>query len=395
MFLQRRTADPRFLLFLVTVVRFMSSCKGTTPPPPLDVTGTWSGSASQTVAANTVADVMVLQLTQNGQAVSGTYVSNASGTVSGSVSGNTLTGTATASYGSCSLTVAVVAGVSESSMTGTYSGTDSCAGLITNGQFSLTKQTGQAVDVSGGWNGLGGEGGTGRALVFQLNQNSQVVAGTFIATDTATGIAISGTVTGAASGGALIGTLAGGYGTCNVRVTFAALVAVWSSTPGGMTGTYGGTNSCTGPVTNGQFTLVANSIFQASAANAALKDLQDLQTAFTNMLNCEGAHGLDPTTCNNVPSQATIDSNRTILQGYQSQLGSFTRTLMSLINQFNAAASESQRSILVYQINEMLSHAQPILDDIAPRDVQIRSWTDQLKSRLAICLIPGQAYNCN
>src|SRR6267142_4451963 len=105
MFLESRKPDSRFVLFLVTVVAFASSCKGTTPPPTLDVTGTWSGSASQTVASNTVAGIMVLQLNQNGQAVSGTYVSNASGTVSGSMSGTTLTGTATASYGSCSLTV--------------------------------------------------------------------------------------------------------------------------------------------------------------------------------------------------------------------------------------------------------------------------------------------------
>src|SRR5260370_42317879 len=106
MFLGSRTAYPPFLLFLVTVAAFTSSCKGPTPPPPpLDVTGTWSGFASQTVASKTLESVMVLQVTQNGQTVSGTYLANVFGTVFGSVSGNTLNGTATASYGSCSLTV--------------------------------------------------------------------------------------------------------------------------------------------------------------------------------------------------------------------------------------------------------------------------------------------------
>ena len=60
MYLERRSADLRFLLFLVTLVAFTSSCKDATPPPPpVDVSGTWGGSASQTVASKTVADVMV------------------------------------------------------------------------------------------------------------------------------------------------------------------------------------------------------------------------------------------------------------------------------------------------------------------------------------------------
>src|SRR5690242_2359536 len=246
MFLESHRADPRFLLILVIGAAATFSCttEPAPPPPPLDVAGTWGGPASQTGASGVVAFPLVVQLTQNGETVAGTYVSNVFGTISATLSGGTLSGSATASYGNCTLATTFTAQVSGSTMAGTYSGADSCAGLITNGQFSLTNQTGQAVDLSGVWNGVGGERGNGRTLAFQLGGNG---SGTFVATDNATGIATSGTVTATVSGSTLIGTLRGSYASCDVTVTFAALVAVAPAFPMGMTGAYSGTNTCIGP----------------------------------------------------------------------------------------------------------------------------------------------------
>src|SRR6266516_1239830 len=50
------------------------------------------------------------------------------------------------------------------------------------------------VDVAGTWTGSGSDNSGPGSIVFSLSQNGQAVSGTFVATDNATGIAISGTL---------------------------------------------------------------------------------------------------------------------------------------------------------------------------------------------------------
>jgi Fibronectin type III domain len=109
-----------------------------------DFSGNWSGSVSDNHGSGT----LVLGLIQSGEIVGGRYaVRNAAtgqtsaGSVSGRVSGLFLTGTGTGGYGSCVQTLSFTAQISDTVLSGTYSGIDSCAGSITDGRFTLTKGT--------------------------------------------------------------------------------------------------------------------------------------------------------------------------------------------------------------------------------------------------------------
>ena len=94
-------------------------------------------------------------------------------------------------------------------------------------------------------------------MTWQLQQSDAAVSGTLTMTDTGTGRAGLGTITGTMSGEALsftlrvpLGGFADPWASCTAEVTGAAQVS--AST---MTGSYTGTNSCTGPISSGQFTL--------------------------------------------------------------------------------------------------------------------------------------------
>jgi hypothetical protein len=94
---------------------------------------------------------MTWRLTQENTAVSGTLQGNGNtgrvdGTVSGTLNGTTLTFTLTvpqggfAGFPSCSFVGSGTANASQTSLIGTFSGTNSCFGPVSDGQFNLTRQ---------------------------------------------------------------------------------------------------------------------------------------------------------------------------------------------------------------------------------------------------------------
>jgi hypothetical protein len=120
------------------------------PSGDASVSGTWSGSASDSTGAGQ----MMWSLTQTGTSFSGsaTVTDTATsvtgrGSVSGTVSGRTVSFTITIPaggfdepYGTCTTSVSGEATASGASMTGTYSGTSSCQNPVAGGQFTLNKQ---------------------------------------------------------------------------------------------------------------------------------------------------------------------------------------------------------------------------------------------------------------
>jgi hypothetical protein len=124
---------------------------GTMPPPStLDVTGTWTGTASDPSGNGD----MTWQLTQTGDSFSGNVTvtdssSNYSGrgTVSGGVLGTLIHFTVTIPAGgfdgpwaSCTASVSGDGQLSSTEITSAYSGSNSCSGQIAVGQLTLTKK---------------------------------------------------------------------------------------------------------------------------------------------------------------------------------------------------------------------------------------------------------------
>lgn len=115
-------------------------------PPALDVTGTWSGPASDELVAGT----FTLNLTQTGGSVTGTVVFRtpppvrvANGTITGTMSGATLTyriDLPNAGGVGCSVTINGTANVSAVAISGTYTGIGTCGGPFSGGLISLAKQ---------------------------------------------------------------------------------------------------------------------------------------------------------------------------------------------------------------------------------------------------------------
>ena len=121
-------------------------------PSGQNLTGTWVGLFSD--SGNTTGRLTWL-LTHSGSQLTGTMSGNdtvsgvltfSNATTTGSVTGSSLTSVWTFPLGSvvllpnCAATINAQASVSNNTMTGTYSGTNTCTGPVTNGQFSLTKQ---------------------------------------------------------------------------------------------------------------------------------------------------------------------------------------------------------------------------------------------------------------
>jgi hypothetical protein len=118
--------------------------------PPVNVSGTWQGTASDSSGPGR----MSWQVTQSDTAISGTVTltdtssgAGGRGSLSGTVSGSTLrftlaipAGGFDAPYASCSATVSGDATASTSSITGSYSGTNTCGGAVSSGQLTLSKQ---------------------------------------------------------------------------------------------------------------------------------------------------------------------------------------------------------------------------------------------------------------
>ena len=116
-------------------------------PPAFDVTGTWSGPASDDIGAGT----FTFNLTQTGGSVTGTIavrstrpiVSVANGTITGTMSGATLTyriDLPNAGGVGCSVTINGTANVSAAAISGTYTGIGTCGGPFSGGLISLVKQ---------------------------------------------------------------------------------------------------------------------------------------------------------------------------------------------------------------------------------------------------------------
>jgi hypothetical protein len=97
---------------------------------------------------------MTWQIVQTGAELSGTFSMadtetgfGAQGTVTGSVSGSTVkfsldvpVGGAEGPWAACSIRVAGELTAGDTSMTGMYSGSNSCSGPVTGGQVTLEKQ---------------------------------------------------------------------------------------------------------------------------------------------------------------------------------------------------------------------------------------------------------------
>ena len=109
-------------------------------PSTVNVSGTFSGDYTASITPG-VTYQGVLQLTQNGNQVSGTLTTSAGGsaTVSGTVSGSRVTGTWTFSAG-CTGTASSTANVSNNGrrLSGSYSAND-CNGQY-SGSYVLNKQ---------------------------------------------------------------------------------------------------------------------------------------------------------------------------------------------------------------------------------------------------------------
>jgi hypothetical protein len=120
------------------------------PSTSVNLSGSWRGAASDSSGPGEIA----LQVTQTGTALSGSASITLTGspvtgrgTMSGTLSGSTVHLTITvpaggfdAPYGSCNASVTGDGQASATSITATYTGTNSCSGNVASGQMSLSKQ---------------------------------------------------------------------------------------------------------------------------------------------------------------------------------------------------------------------------------------------------------------
>ncbi len=130
----------------------------TGPSPTVNLTGTWSGSASDS-SSSVVGPTgmmgqqgmgdMTLQFTQSGDSVTATMTfagefGHMPGSMTGTISGDTLTFTMTMPMGSmmsaCAVSGSGTMQISGNTMTGTYSGSNSCDGPFNGGHMTLTRQ---------------------------------------------------------------------------------------------------------------------------------------------------------------------------------------------------------------------------------------------------------------
>ena len=109
----------------------------------------------------------------------------------------------------------------------------------------------ESLNITGTWTGPATDNSGPGTLTFVLNHQGTTVTGTSTAKDDATGIVLSGTITGSVTNGNTFrGHMATDFGGCQIDLDFTATVSGSS-----MSGSYSGTNGCTGPVTNGSFQL--------------------------------------------------------------------------------------------------------------------------------------------
>ena len=144
------------VFILVLILTWTAGCGGggsspTSPSTPaLNLTGTFSGSASDSSGPGQ----LTWRLTQTGTSVAGSVSLVAlpsgitgTGSVAGTLTGTTLTFTMTIPRGgiparpTCSVSAEGRAtGVTKDTIPGTYSGSNSCSGAFTGGEFTLRRQ---------------------------------------------------------------------------------------------------------------------------------------------------------------------------------------------------------------------------------------------------------------
>jgi hypothetical protein len=130
------------------------SGNGGTPTVPtgdsIDLTGSWSGTGDDSSGPGQ----FTWQLMQSGGSFSGTFTATDAssgvtgrGSVSGTLSGTSVTFSLTipsggfdAPFADCNASASGQGTASASTVSATYSGTNSCSGAIASGQLSLTRQ---------------------------------------------------------------------------------------------------------------------------------------------------------------------------------------------------------------------------------------------------------------
>src|SRR5262245_36060233 len=113
------------------------------------LSGTWTGSAADSSGPG----VLSWQVSQSGSSISGSVTMADTrtgiigrGSLSGSLSGSSITfsisvpvGGFDNPFGSCSATISGTAQAGTGSITGTYTGSNSCSGDVGSGQFSMSR----------------------------------------------------------------------------------------------------------------------------------------------------------------------------------------------------------------------------------------------------------------
>jgi hypothetical protein len=88
------TPTTKLIPFALALALFTSACGGSTPaaptpPPPANIAGGWTGTFQATQGTSPVTVAFIMDLTQAGDSVNGTYSTSGGSTFNGTVSGAT------------------------------------------------------------------------------------------------------------------------------------------------------------------------------------------------------------------------------------------------------------------------------------------------------------------
>jgi len=118
-------------------------------------------------------------------------------------------------------------------------------------------QPSDPINLSGSWSGAASDSSGPGTTVWQLTQSGSAFSGTVTMIDTSSGASGRGSVSGTMSGTKVAFAItipAGGFDDPWAACT-ADLTGTATATAAALSGTYTGSNSCTGSVTSGQLTL--------------------------------------------------------------------------------------------------------------------------------------------
>jgi len=120
-----------------------------------------------------------------------------------------------------------------------------------------SNQPSDPINLSGSWSGSASDSSGPGTIAWQLTQSGSSFSGTLTMTDTSSGAQGRGSVSGMLSDTTVefaITIPAGGFDEPWAACT-AELTGTAKATPSALSGTYTGSNSCTGAVNSGQLTL--------------------------------------------------------------------------------------------------------------------------------------------